>query len=377
MKIKSVEAITLKYEIGEDQAYGMARGLASERGATLVIVHSDEGISGLGEAWGAAKATTEHVRNLAQVYLGQDPFDREIILRRTLSSLYHLGQSGPHIAALSGIDMALWDMIGKATGRPVSSLLGGRSRNKIMAYASTGYITKKDDEREFASQIEKAVEAGFKAIKIKIGISPEIDRQRVQITRRIAGEDTLLMVDANGNYKRDSALRCANLIEEFDIHWFEEPCSPEDLEGFRFLKEKTNIPLVAGEALFTRHGFRPYIEQGLVNGVQPDLSKCGGITEAKSIADLAHTWNLNVSAHVWGTAVGMAASLQFMGHLPSHPHTLFEPSPCLFEYDISVNPLRTHLINEDLSVTDGFIAVSDQPGLGITLNEHFLQKFRQ
>jgi D-galactarolactone cycloisomerase len=294
-----------------------------------------------------------------------------------MNALYHMGQSGSHISALSGIDQALWDVIGQATGQSVSKLLGGKSREEMMAYASTGYITRSLKTEDLRTQIEKAVELGFKAVKIKIGINPKVDRERVKLTREIVGKDVLLLVDANGNYTRESALRCIRMIEEFDIYWFEEPLSPEDIDGYRFLKERSGIPLAAGEALFTRFGFRPYIAEGLIDFVQPDLSKCGGISEAKKIINLAQSWNLNVSAHVWGTAIGLAASLQFMAHLPSHPHSMVEPSPILFEYDISINPLRTHLVTESAVIKNGFIQVPDKPGFGVTIDKHFLQRLKE
>jgi D-galactarolactone cycloisomerase len=375
--IKSIEAIGLKYQFEQNHAYGMARGLSSERGSTLVVVETDEGITGVGEAWGAGPHIIEQLKTLSNLFVGRNPFDREVILNKAFCSLYHLGLSGAHISALSGIDQALWDVIGKSTGQPVYNLLGGKSRDEIMAYASTGYITPSLKLDDLRPQIEKAVEMGFRALKIKIGIGPKEDRERVKLTREIAGDDVLLLVDANGNYTRESALRCAQMIEEFNIHWFEEPLSPEDTDGYRYLKEKTAIPLAAGEALFTRFGFRNFIAGGYIDFVQPDLSKCGGISEGKKIADLAQTWNLNVSAHVWGSAVGLAASLNFMANLLSHPHSIIASSPVLFEYDIQTNPLRTHLTQESITVKDGFIQIPDRPGLGVSVDEQFLKRMKR
>jgi len=207
--IKSINAIGLKYRFALEQAYGMSRGLSYERGCTLVIVETDEGITGVGEAWGASTHMVEQVKSFSHLFIGRNPFDREVILNQAYCSFYHLGQSGPHIAALSGIDQALWDIAGKATGQPIYRLLGGQSRTKIMAYASTGYITPSLKPDDLRLQIEKAVELGFRALKIKIGLGPREDRERVRLVREIAG-DVLLMFDANGNYTRESALKCAD-----------------------------------------------------------------------------------------------------------------------------------------------------------------------
>lgn len=373
MNITKIEAISLKHNVGAP--YGMSRGLINARSSTIVVVSTDEGIIGVGETWGGGATSVEQIKQVSSFYIGQDPFDRELLFKKAMDSLYHLGHGGLHIAALSGIDMALWDLIGKACNQPISKLLGGKSRDKIMAYASTGYLSESSSLNELSGQIEHAMEQGFKAVKIKIGVNPEFDRERVKLTRQIVGDDVLILVDANGNYKRDSALKCAQKIEEYDIYWFEEPVSPEDIEGFQYLKDRTNIPLASGEALFTRYGFKNYIESGLIDIVQPDLSKCGGFTEAMAITTLAQTWNLNVSAHVWGTAVGVAAALQFMAYLPIHPHTMHEPSPILFEYDTSKNPLRTEIIEEEFIVKDGFIEVKEGSGLGITLNEKMINKY--
>ncbi|WP_102348929.1 mandelate racemase/muconate lactonizing enzyme family protein [Bacillus sp. Marseille-P3661] len=373
MKITNIDVVNLKYNV--DAPYGMSRGLITSRGSTLVIVKTDEGLIGLGETWGGGSPSVEHVKQVSSFFINKDPFDRELLFKKSMNSLYHLGHGGLHIAALSGIDMALWDIIGKACNKPIAKLLGGQSRNKIMAYASTGYLSETSSTKELANQIEYAMEQGFKAVKIKIGVNPEFDRERVKLTRQIAGDDVLILVDANGNYKRDSALKCAKLIEDFNIHWFEEPVSPEDIEGFRYLKDRTDIPIASGEALFTRYGFREYFEKGLLDYVQPDISKCGGITEALAITTLAQTYNLNVSAHVWGTAIGVAAAMQFMSYLPSHPHTLNEPSPILFEYDTSNNPLRTDIVHENIIVKDGFIEVLEGSGLGITLNNELINKY--
>lgn len=377
MRIKSIQAFGVKYRFGKESAYGMSRGVVSERGSTLVKIETDEGITGLGEIWGNGEYIIEYIRSLSSFYINQDPFDREILLIKTYDQLYHLGKSGVFVSILSGIDMALWDIIGKATGQPVYKLLGGKSRDKIMAYASSGYITLNSPLESLARQAEQAAEQGYHAIKIKIGVNPEQDRERVRLTRDIVGKDVLILIDANGNYKRDSALKCARLVEEFDIHWFEEPVPPEDLAGYEFLKQNTAIPLAAGEALFTRYDFRPYIERGLVDYVQPDLTKTGGLTEAKAISELAVTYNLNVSAHVWGTGVGLAAGLHYMAFLPAHPHTLFEPSPILFEYDISFNPLRNELVQEPVLPLGGYLTVPNRPGLGVELNEEFLKKCKK
>jgi D-galactarolactone cycloisomerase len=373
MRIRQVEAIPLQFPVPDGNAYGMARGLAGARTATLVRVDTDEGLTGLGEAWGPPEAVFRQVEALAPQFVGRDPFDLEAITARILGGNYHLGLQGLHITALSGLDIACWDLMGKAVGRPVAQLLGGIARREVQCYASTGYFTTSGD---LAPMLEKALEGGFQALKIKIGHGMADDVARVRLAREVAGDQALLLVDINGNYTADAAIASTEAIRAYGIHWVEEPVTPADIHGFERVREKVQVPIATGEAEFTRYGFRELISRRLVDVLQPDVTKVGGLLEAKTIARMAQAWHIRVSPHVWGGAVGVAAGLHLACSLPDYPHTTHPGFPLLFEYDRAPNGLRDDLLAEPLRVENGVIYLPDGPGLGITLDERAVNHWR-
>lgn len=373
MRIRKVEAIPLKYHVPDGLAYGMARGLTGTRAATLVRVHTDAGLVGLGEAWGAPEVVVHQVRALAPAFLDRDPFDLEAITARVLNGGYHHGLQGLHITALSGLDIACWDLMGKAVGRPVAQLLGGIARRQVQCYASTGYFLSKGD---LHTLLEKAMVGGFQALKIKIGHGVADDIERVKTARRVAGAAALLLVDINGNYTADAAIHTADALRDAGIHWIEEPVPPADLTGFARVREAVRVPIATGEAEFTRYGFRELISRRLADVVQPDVCKVGGLLEAKAIAHMAQAWHVRVSPHVWGGAVGVAAALHLACSLPDHPHTTHPGFPLLFELDRSPNGLRDELLAEPLRVENGVIHLPEGPGLGITLDEQAVARLR-
>lgn len=373
MRIRKIEAVPLRYPVPDGLSYGMARGLTDVRTATLVRVQTDEGLEGLGEAWGAPEVVVRQVEALAAHFIGRDPFDLEAIASRILGGGYHLGVQGLHITALSGIDIACWDLMGKATGRPVAQLLGGIARREVQCYASTGYFLSKGD---LQSLLEKAMVGGFTALKIKIGHGVADDVERVRTARKVAGDAALLMVDINGNYTADAVIASAQAIREFDIHWIEEPVTPPDIHGFERVRQAVHLPIATGEAEFTRYGFRELISRRLVDVLQPDVTKVGGLLEAKTIARMAQAWHIRVSPHVWGGAVAVAAGLHLACSLPDYPHTTHPGFPLLFEYDRSPNGLRDELLLEGPRVANGVIHLPEGPGLGITLDETAVARWR-
>src|SRR5699024_2763099 len=214
-------------------------------------------------------------------------------------------------------------------------------------------------------QIEEAMSKNFTAIKIKIGRNLENDIHRVRTVRKLL-PDVKIMVDMNGNYTADIAIRAINQLQEYDVYWFEEPLPPQDLLGYEKIKYACPEATIAvGEAEYTRYGFRGLIQNQLIDIVQPDLAKCGGITEAKAIVHMAQANNIRVSPHVWGGMVGQAAAIHFMMAIPFYPHSLEEPEPLYLEYDLGKNELR-----EDIGETSvfrnhqGLIEVKDAPGYG-------------
>ena len=224
--------------------------------------------------------------------------------------------------------------------------------------------------------MERIADKGFPGAKFKIGISPKSDEERVALARRILGEDMLLLVDVNGNYTLDQTLESMRRTAPYGVHYYEEPLPPQDLEGYKAMALRAPLPVAAGEALYTVFDFERLISARAVDVVQPDLTLCGGLDEARAIAVLCRLHNVGLSPHVWGSPVGLAAALHFMAALPDYPHTDHLPYPRMVEYDVGENPLRDHLLAHPLRPVAGHIHVPDGPGLGIELDPDAVQRFR-
>lgn len=375
MEVAKLDAIPLSYPLGDGHGYGSARGTVNQRMSTLIRVESMTGAVGWGEAFGPPQTIATLISEVfTDVIVGMDPFEVESLCERNYTGLYHFGSSGLIQSAVSGIDVALWDLLGKELGQSVSQLLGGRNRSKVTPYASTMYITQWDEDP--AVPIEEAAEEGFTAVKIKIGRSLEDDVQRVSTAREILGEDATLMVDFNGNYRPEQAIEVARELEEFDIYWLEEPVPPENHSGYREIKEAIDIPVAAGEAAYARYDFEELIQNRTVDIIQPDVCKCGGFSEARLIGKMATLENVKVSPHVWTGAIGIAASLQYAATLPSYPHSTNVPEPFYFEFDRADNGLRDHLLVESFDPTGGNLEIPNGPGLGVEIDHDTIEKYR-
>jgi len=375
MKIRAIEAIPLRYDVPEP--YGSARGMSAARVTCLVRLESDEGLVGVGEAYGPPLVVAAQVRELAPLFLGQDPFDRERLWAEAVNGRYHWGRTGPHVGALSGIETACWDLMGRAVGRPVAKLLGGWNRDTVSVYGSTGYFTDAPDG--FRRQVEQAAAEGLRRLKIKCGASLASDLERVDLAFAIAGDDLELLVDLNGNYTADLALRLCRELEGRRIVWLEEPLPSEDLNGYARVREGTTLPIASGEAEALRVGFRDLITRRLVDVVQPDVTSCGGLGEAKAIVQMAQTWNVRFAPHVWGGGVALAASLQLCAAVPLYPHAPLanrEAAPLLFEYDRGPNALRDELLTTPFEVRGDRISIPSGPGLGVEVNWDTVERYR-
>jgi D-galactarolactone cycloisomerase len=375
MEVTDVEAIPLSYPLADGRGYGSARGTVEQRTSTLIRVESSTGSVGWGEAFGPPQTTATLVSELlSNIVEGMDPFEVGSLCERNYTGLYHFGSSGLVQSAVSGVEIALWDLLGKEVGQPVSQLLGGTTRTEVTPYASTMYITEWGENPE--APMEAAAAEGFTAAKIKIGRGLEDDRHRVRIAREILGEDAALMVDCNGNYRPQQAVRLARELETFDVRWLEEPVPPEDHSGYREVKAATDIPVAAGEAAYARFEFDELIRDRTVDIVQPDVCKCGGLSEARTIGKMATVENVAVSPHVWTGAVGVAASLQYAATLPSYPHSGNVPEPLLFEFDRGPNGLREDLLVDSFDPTDATLEIPQEPGLGVELDHDAVETYR-
>ncbi len=353
--------------------------MTDTRTATLVKVTADDGTVGWGEAFAPPRTVATLIEEFfADAVVGLDPWDAETLADAVYTGEiggYHFGRQAFTQAALTGVEVALWDLRGKALGKPVRELLSGQSHDAVTPYASTMYITEWGQDP--AEPMERAVEEGFTAAKIKIGRSVEDDVHRVRTAREILGDDARLMVDYNGNYTATDALESIRAIEEFDLTWIEEPVPPEDVDGYRRLRDAIDVPLAAGEAHHGRFEFTDLVRENVVDVVQPNLGRCGGFAEARYLARLATTNNVRIRPHVWNSAVGLAAAIQFAATVPSYPMRSDRSTrPILFEFDRSENPLRNELLAEPFDPTGGELSVPDAPGLGIEIDETAVERFR-
>lgn len=376
MKIKKVTSHVLSAAV--ERPFTSSRGwLYKTRGTCLVEIETDDGIVGWGECYGPSAVAKAFIdTQLAAQVIGRDPFDVEVIWEHLYNRIKDYGQTGMAIAAISGIDIALWDIVGKACGKPVHKLIGGAFRTEVEAYATGLYFVDRDRLVEEAVEEALAFKAeGFKAIKMKIGLgSIARDYDRVKAVREAVGPQIRLMVDANHCFSVPMAIRLGRRLEELDIDWFEEPISPEDIDGYVQVTNALDMAVAGGENDFTRWGFREAITRKAMDIVQPDVCAAGGITECKKIATLASVHGVECVPHAWGSAVGLAATLHFLAAIPDQPPSLY-PVPPMLEFEQCENPFRDHLATEPIVQKDGRVAVPEGPGLGIDIDRAVIDRY--
>jgi D-galactarolactone cycloisomerase len=366
-----------------------ARGDYQTRESLLVKIHTDDrDIIGWGEAamWGGPHVVSATVieQEIAPLIIGEDPRQPEYLWEKVYQSTYYHGRKGILIACLSGIDIALWDIVGKCAGVPLWRLFGGFGR-PLSAYASAGYYRRDYSLENLAADVAKARAAGFRGYKLKIGNIPQVvhggvldkvplrlsfdaDMARVRTAREAIGVDRNLMVDANTSLSARMAMRYAEALEPLNVRWFEEPTQPEDVEGCAELARRTRIPIAGFETETGKYQFARLIDASAVQVVQFDIVQVGGFTEARKIAAYAQMRHLPVTAKNYSTAVSTAATLQLLFALPNGDY---------FECDQDPNALRDDIAREPHYKIDAGVAVpTDRPGLGLDIDEGALQQWR-
>ena len=373
-RIRDIRVLPLQFSPAEP--YGSSRGLVKTRGAGLVLLDTEDGVQGIGEVAGPPSVSRAYVDVIKPFYVGRSVFAQRGAAYEVLARMYHAGTQNPMTALLGGIDIAAHDAMGKLLGVSVAELIGGRLRERIPVYASGGYFTAADDQdAALARQLEASATRGFGAFKIKIGRNPAEDAARCKLARSIIGDIPLLTVDTNGNYTEDGVLESMRRTADADIHWYEEPLSPQDWAGYRSLASRAPVRVATGEALYTTFDFRRLIDGRLASVVQPDLTLCGGFEVARTIGVLCAAEHLRISPHVWGAGVGLVAALHFLAALPSYPHADHVPFPPLLEYDVGQNPLQNEIFVEQVRYADGMLDVPGGPGLGVTLDMAAVGRF--
>ena len=385
MKIKEIKSHILQYDLKEELGY--SQQYYQKRTAHLVEIRTDEGLVGWGECFGpgniaiANKCIIEKV--IQPMILELDPMDREVIWQNVYNLLRDHGQKGMPIQALSGIDIALWDIAGKITNMSISRLIGGRFRERIPVYGY-GMMLRREDVDSLADRFYEEAQSiksmGFVATKMKVGLGPEKDIILAEAVRKGIGDGFPFMVDANHCYTSSDALYVGRALEEMNAFWFEEPVPPEDLEGYLELKSVLNIKIAGGEAEFTRWGWRNILQKRCVDLAQPEVCALGGISEYLKVVAMAHAHFVPVVNHVWGSAIAVATNLQLLAAMPPLPGGIHPVDP-LLEFDTTDNKFRDELITDPLkiqqqvSANGGFVSIPDNPGIGVEPDPEFIMKF--
>ncbi|HZP87981.1 MAG TPA: mandelate racemase/muconate lactonizing enzyme family protein [Burkholderiales bacterium] len=376
--MKITDVITHQLVVDVDEPFTSSRGwIYKTKGALVVEVRTDQGIIGWGDCYGPAAVCKSIVDTLLKPsIIGKDPFDVEVIWEALYNKVKDYGLTGMTICGISGVDIALWDIIGKACNRPIHKLIGGCFRPKVQAYATGLYFKNMDRLNEEAVEEARGyIEQGFSAIKMKIGLgSLKKDLDRVAAVREAIGPDVRLMVDANHCFNVPQAINIGRELEKLDIDWFEEPISPEDLDGYAEVTQRLDMAVAGGENEFTKFSFRSILQHRAMDIIQPDVCAAGGLTECKKIAALAQAHAVQCVPHAWGTAIGLAATIQFLAALPDTPPCLV-PIPPMLEYEQTFNPFRDRL-STPITHDKGWVDVPTGPGLGIEIDREILERYR-
>lgn len=370
MKITDVEAIPLRLPVVTNAA-------DSTQDALIVRVHTDEGITGIGEVDASplviksiieAPESHQISNGLCALCLGQNPLEPARLWDRMYEGTIFFGRRGAAIMALSGVDIALWDIAGKATGQPVYRLLGGGYRERIRAYAST---LMPETPADATREAERWVAHGFRAIKMGwggFGRGFESDAALVAAARRAVGGHVDLLLDFGFRWEGQHAVEGARHLDEFHPFWIEEPFLPDSLEQYARLADATDIRVAGGEENTTRWEFHDLIDRGHVDVIQPDVTRAGGLTECLRIARMAADRGRPCVPHAWSTGIVKAASLHLIAAIPN---ALF------LEFCVWESPLNLDLVQPPFAIdADGAVAIPQAPGLGIELDEGTIARYR-
>lgn len=377
--MKITDVITHQLQVAVDEPFTSSRGwVYKTKGALIVEVRTDAGLTGWGDCYGPSAVCKSIVDTLLKPsVIGRDPFDVEVIWETLYNKVKDYGLTGMTISGISGVDIALWDIIGKACNQPIHKLIGGAFRTKVEAYATGLYFKNMDKLTEEAVEEARGyVDQGFRSIKMKIGLgSLGKDIERVAAVRDAIGPAVQLMVDANHCFNVPQAINIGRELERLGVYWFEEPISPEDLDGYVEVSRRLDMAVAGGENEFTKFSFREILARRAMDIIQPDVCAAGGITECKKIAALAQAHSVQCVPHAWGTAIGMAATLHFLASLPECPPCLV-PIPPLLEYEQTFNPFRDQLAGRPFAHQRGFVDVPTGPGLGIDIDLALIERYR-
>ena len=365
MKISGIEVTTLVFAYAPEHRFRYAGGVCTHRVTSLVQVRTDTGETGVGCAYSHPDMVRTVIEgHLAPHLIGRDPADVEALWLTMYRLVRWYGRKGAAISALGALDIAFWDLRGKAAGKPVRALLGG-TRNAVPAYASALLWT--DDVQELEREAARHRAAGFRRMKIRLGRGPDYDLPALDAARRGAGAGGQILVDGSMRYGAEDAARLAADLEARDVLWFEEPFEPEDIDSYTALKARSRIPLAAGENDFTLTGFREMLRADAIDIAQADACRCGGITETYQVGRLAAAHGKRLAPHSWSDAVAIIANAQVVAALDN---------AMTVEVDQTGNPFVDALLGGPLPIRDGMLSLSNAPGLGIELDPAIVERHR-
>jgi D-galactarolactone cycloisomerase len=386
MKITKITSHVLGYDLPETLGY--SQQYYKKRTSHIVEVETDEGVTGWGECFGpgniafANKGIVEKV--IQPIVLGMQALDRDVIWHKVYNLMRDHGQKGMPLQALSGVDIALWDIAGKAANLPLYKMIGGAHRDKVEVYGY-GMMLRPENINSLISRFKEESaeikEMGFKALKMKVGVGPKDDIKLIEAVREGIGDNFRFMVDANHGYTTHDALYVGRAMEEFSPYWFEEPVAPEDLDGYRELRAFLKVNISGGEAEFNRWGWRKLLESRGLDIAQPEVCALGGISEYLRVLALCHSHFTPVVNHVWGSAIAVAVNLHLLAAMLPLPGGLFPWEPML-EFDTTHNHFIDDLLTVSLDIknqvknNNGTVSLPNGPGLGVTPQRDFLDKFR-
>ena len=366
MKITDIKTLRLRAAIPQEGQVFSRSGVRNYRSTTLVQIDTDAGISG----WGSCSGNGELIefivaKILSPLIVGMDPTRIDGVWDRAYVRGGHkeFGTRGIGVVALSGIDVALWDIVGKIHGQPLYQVIGGKCRDKVPVYATALY------PEEPAAVVKRArgfADQGFHGVKIKVGFDLDQDIEIVRAVRREVGRDFIVMTDANQGYTVDVGLKAAAAFADAGVFWLEEPLFADDIAGHARLREATGVAIAVGENLHMCSAFEDFVMRQAVDFLQPDVARAGGITEIKKIAAVSASHRVPISFHTWGDAVALAASIHLSAAIPECT---------VMELDYTYNPLRAELLRQPLEVEKGFLVPLDKPGLGIEVDADALERF--
>jgi D-galactarolactone cycloisomerase len=366
MKIIDIKTIRLRAMVPIEGQVFSRSGIRNSRSATLVQIETDEGITGIGSCSGNGELIEVIIdKVLTPLLIGMDPTEIDAIWDKAYFRGGHkeFGTRGVGVVTMSGIDIALWDILGKVRGVPLHDLLGGKVREKVPVYATALYP---EQPSKVAKRARGFAEQGFHGVKIKVGFDLDQDIRIVRAVRQELGKDFVVMTDANQGYTLDVALKATDAFADCGAYWLEEPLFVEDIEGHAILRERGKTPVAVGENLNMCYAFENFIVRGAVDFIQPDVARAGGITEIRKITGMAAKHKVPVSFHTWGDGVALAASVHLAAALQE----------CIvMELDYTYNPLREELLREPVKFENGYLIPLEKPGLGVELDQQALQKF--